>query len=290
MISISIMAGITVLFGTIFSAVDALWPVFTMKPFFIILKKLQVTITEADAFLVISAQIAAIIRLSQNPPLFETAFLRVLPAVLAILICLTALSQVSLNIQKVPRLFTIAIYLALSVHLMLLSTYFASVPPEAFDLYRTVSKECHISRGYVDIREVYIAELSQYTLTTNHYRTAIILAGVMGALIVAAAVWKCYIKPRKARKAKPPMSWKRVRIWKGALAIVNTFLALILLVIVWKLWEVRAILRKVSGSLFQDDEWGFGQVTAALIPTPILITAAHETHGMSWTYIDYLYD
>jgi hypothetical protein len=289
MLSLVIMTGFTFLFGPVLATLDIFLNKSVSSELFRSLKRVQVIITEADAFLVLSIQIATIVRQGQNPPIFEISFLKMLNLVLCFLVLVSVLSQVAMNIEKIPRLATILCYGGTTLALMGVSTYSSGFPSEALDVYHNITKECYRWRGYEDVSNWF-----QSTLYSKKFGKLLRYLGLPTVAIwVSLVIVGLWVRSRRGRnkergqKNSKYSKWTELGLWHKPMICLAFFLSGILGYGFWKSWTARALLARLSGDLYQDDQWGFGQITAALIPAPIVVTAAHEVHSKLNSYTFY---
>jgi len=281
MLSLIIMTGLTILFGPILAVFGILVNKAGSSALFRSLKRIQVVITEADAFLVLSIQVATIVRILQNPPIFEAAFLKFLNILLPLLILTTVFSQIAMNIEKTPRRATILCYAVAAYALSVVTMTTAGVPPGTFDIYQDVTEECHRSRGYENVSGYYNSSLKFLHNDKATKTIGITLAAFYVLFILVcglprfrkAVIW--YMRKELSKSSK----WGQLCAWQKPMVGAAFLCSICLGPGFYKLWITRALLAKSSGVLYQDNEWGFGQITAALLPAPIIVTAAHEVHG-----------
>ncbi|KAH0541385.1 hypothetical protein FGG08_004149 [Glutinoglossum americanum] len=289
MISLYVQAGLTFLFGPVLSTVQR-FQTPTQRaipsPLFVSLKRIQIVITDANAFLGITALIAALVRLQQRPAVFEMTFLKYLSSLMLLLIWTSVLSQITLNIGRTPRVLTISAYVSIAVSMLYNVFRDAGVPPAELSAYRGVVAECHASQGYQDLRIQQQAGLLSRKSMAKPVGGGLVVITVVGGILGA-----CFSISARYSSKSPPASkglrgsrewwlkYTKLSTWYTTL-IVLTYLATAFLGIgLWQAQEARWLLRRAIGSSYQDDQWGFGQVTAALIPAPIFVTALHEIHG-----------
>lgn len=263
--------------------------------FITILEKLRPSLYESNAFFTVSIFIAALVRYSQTPSIFEVVFIDQLVnlqtfIVLAMLVSRAAeleeLQKLGIT-QVFRRERSVCVYVMIMLVCQLVATYASKLPRSAFPQYYIISLACHSFTGYLDVSSYFTFtntpifwELVAFGLATGTCYLLGLCIGIasLGYIlrhsVTAATLWERII-PRYFREHFFEMF---VQIF-----ILSMF-SLCGGLVIWRVIELQGLrswIVKSSQKALQDNDWGYGQTTAVLIWMPILrraVIVAWETY------------
>ena len=238
-----------------------------------LLRKLQHSVYEINAFFSISLVVAAIVRHHQNPSILEISFfssLFLMESLVAISMIWAQFGDSLLKLDSTGKLgwpwnlFYVAICVAI-----LVTSAAIGLPDGTMSVYNQLAKECHNQHQFPD--------LSNYLSPSAGGKSALKWLGVGMAVSIGGSILFGVLGIALARYlGKIIPQWVK----KHGLNIFVTLLLLyyvsVIIVDAVKLNNVRRILEKMSGGVVQND-WGYGETTAILLWAPFVWATIKET-------------
>lgn len=240
-------------------------------------KKLQ------DAFLDVSAQfsipvcIAAVVRLRQFPPFFETSFLLSLTTMQFLGLLSTALATGVCAPKKLDsrRIMIISMYLIVDFAFYIGVVAQLRTGKKSWQAIQDMGKACasyhSIPPGFSYIQSMDLGKLftfHSFLSFLNPLKKFFAMAAIVA--LVAAAIY-CLVVfvaiVSEVVKSRHPFLW-------GPLSLAFMIGTLYCMIMAEK---KRNVLKAITSSDYQDNEWGFGQVIAMFLWAPLFIQALYYT-------------
>jgi hypothetical protein len=223
------------------------------------LRNLQSIFVDVSGQFSIIVAVAGAVRLRQSPPFFEVAFLRSLAIVQLLgVFSVSFASGVAMPKARDPRrvavlcLYTsieFCFYVVMQITLQISQTVVNSMQEMAASCYAYGS----IWPGY------------DYYPGKRHWSDWAGLGfAIFLSCLIGIGIALCILRKRTSIRAGPV----------SLLFTIGTLVGFV------KLQRTRDSMRSVTGTEFQDNEWGFGQVMAVLLWAPLLIQALYYGFGM----------
>jgi hypothetical protein len=233
-----------------------------------LLRKLQKSVYEINAFFSISLLVASIVRWRQVPSVMETVFISYVVWVQVLIISsmlFAQLSDYSMNRSNLSWDWNVY-YLAIGIA-QLVTSCVVEVPHRS--VYKELATECHRQHQFINV-SAYLPASEKGTMTLKWY-----IIGAVGGLalgILSGALSKVLhrIIPEWLRKHGETIFLVSVLLLNVVSVIANTIVT----------EYVRGLLKKMTGDQLPDNGWSYGQTTAILLWFPFFWTASKET--ISW--------
>lgn len=213
------------------------------------LRNLQTTFIDVSGQFSIIVSVAGAVRLRQSPPFFEVAFLQSLAIVqfLGLFSVVFASGVAMSKPRNLRRVTVLCLYMSIE-----------------FCFYIVMQLSLQTSQTFVNsIQEMatsccgYNGIWPGYNYVPPHPWTDWVGLAIGIPICCLLGIWlaSCILRKRTSFRAGP----------------VSFGFALGSLVYFVQLQRTRVTMRSATGAEFQDNQWGFGQVMAALLWTPLLI-------------------
>jgi hypothetical protein len=144
------------------------------------------------------------------------------------------------------------------------TSYTIGLPDGTVSVYKKLAQECQNQHK--------LAHFAGYIGSTSSSDSAIKYLGIGAAIGAGISVLGCILaiplaKLYKIRVAVIPQWLKRHGVGI-LLTVILLFYTSLVILDALMIEDFRTIWRKISGDLFHDNEWGFGQTTAVLLWAP----------------------
>ena len=253
---------------------------------------LAYSVAKTNIFVSLAISIASVIRLLQLPPVSESGFIGTI-AILQFEVALgTVLSLITYRNWKNAGVIALGIYSAATYALYMTSLFKGGLPSSQSQILQNLTWFCVIDRDFPvpTIREQPPKERN------DSLYWGIYIASWVGSIIVAGLIKHYFGKPiKKAWQALKKAFFLACRFlhikprYHFFCALVMALTGLWATGIVYELYLIqvsRQQLKRASGDLYQDSQWGFGQVTAVLAWAPVLHDAVFESVGKSYSELE----
>ncbi|KAI9769492.1 MAG: hypothetical protein M1840_003969 [Geoglossum simile] len=254
------------------------------------LKKLQDTFLDTTAQFSIPVAVAAVVRLTQDPPFFEVAFLQSLLTMQFLGLLSATIAAVAIRPKPIKwqRYLVILLYVVLEFSIFMGVLGRLTTSKTSWTTIQELTAAC---RDYGSIRSgfIYLAknksppihiQLGTMKFWTSAYWksskekakgqaiiTGFVIAGIVGLLILVFIL--NMIAMIIGFLARHP------RALAAVLAAMSLAFGLGSIVCLGQLEQKRNIMKAVTGVEFLDDQWGFGQVMAVFLWAPLLVQAVY---------------
>jgi hypothetical protein len=101
-------------------------------------------------------------------------------------------------------------------------------------------------------------------------RIILIVLGFLSIVVTLCFFLLGYLKYRSTRQNLPQLGDRQLRVLKVILTIILCIFSLLTVAFTVESQLKRNAMRRVAGTRFQDDTWGFGQVIAIFVWVPLL--------------------
>lgn len=156
-------------------------------------------------------------------------------------------------------------------------------------IWESLLTHCEIERAW-QVPVLVVARNLWERLAFRSNRIDLVVCMTTGMLIFSAGIQRCMKGTRLAAmlaKLKETIftirRYFRIQPWNPLPCLVfpicTVQMALLLFKALYNLENGRRELQKASGPLYQDSQWGFGQVTAVLAWVPVLLKVLREIVG-----------
>jgi len=267
MISYLIQVALTCQFAVLLPILIWLFNIFSWKvaiqrtP---LLRKLQKSVYEINAFFSLSLLVASIVRWRQVPSVMETVLLSyvvwtqllILTAMLFAQLCDSVMNKINLTWHW--QVYYVAIAIA-----QLVTSCVIEVPNRG--IYKDLAVQCHSQYDFMKLSN-YLPTSEKGTTTLKWYIIGSVMGLTLGILSIAFAKFIAKFCPAWLRK-------------HGEITFDITVLSLNLFSVVLNaivVEDVRDKLIKLSGYQLPDDGWSYGQTTAILLWVPFFWGAIKE--------------
>lgn len=294
MFSYLIQAITTLLFGPIWANFVVVFELEIAKPSGFSAKlyeaatNLAYSVAKTNIFVSLSVEIASIIRIVQAPPVAEFSFILVLGFLEVFIVWGALISLLSYHRVLETGIIAFGCYALAVLALSTASFFKGGLPSSQSEILETLTIYCVIERDY----PIPILALEQDTpgrgaeLFLGIYTASYIALGIVGIVIwhyfkrKIIAMWaklkKIFLALCRYLRIKPRYPFYCV----GAILLTTYWgVAVTLLMIVLK--NSREQLKRASGPLYQDSQWGFGQIAALVAWAPVLHDIIFEIGGAS---------
>lgn len=242
-----------------------------------LLRKCQSTVNEINAFYVLSICIAAVVRYTQMPPVFEIFFIGNLLYVQSFIVFTDLLSRYwdsrfnGIRIGPSRSVYDIANGIT-----GLVTNYTISVRNDAFPVLFETCKSCSSLYHYIDMSPFFAPTEN----AASSARSWGIGFGIGLAIFVAGGLLASFVK--SVRKFLFPKWFRKHFFHITTLLYALAFIALFAL-LARRLALVRDLMQTPNQTEAEDqedgDDWGYGQTTAVLLWTPVLRTFVKTAWG-----------
>jgi hypothetical protein len=248
-------------------------------------KELQDTFLDTSAQFTIPVTVAAVVRLHQSPPFFEIAFLQSLTTMQFLgLFCTAIATGVAMPKRRsIRRVLVISLYLVVDFGFYMGVVGYLRTSKASWTTIKQLASACgeysQLTPGFVYIQTHKLSVGSGIQGFKNFLNpfskggwiifglTVAAVAGLAVTVVVVFAIYQCL-------RSRSP--WVLGPMSLGFFG--GTLYCMILLE------RKRQVMKKVTGSDFQDNQWGFGQVMALFLWAPLLVQSLYYILGNSFLH------
>ncbi|KAN0098706.1 hypothetical protein V8E51_014369 [Hyaloscypha variabilis] len=230
-----------------------------------LLRKLQKSVYEINAFFSVSLLVASIVRWRQIPSVMETVLISYVVWTQLLILTTMLFGQLCDNVLNKTNLtwHWQAYYLAISFA-QLVTSCVIEIPSRG--IYKDLATQCHSQYDFMNLSS-YLPTSEKGTTTLKWYIIGSAIGLVIGILTIAFA--------KIIARICPAWLLKHGEItFDISVLSLNLFSVIINAIVVE---EVRGKLIKLSGDRLPDDGWSYGQTTAILLWLPFFWGAIKET-------------
>jgi hypothetical protein len=230
-----------------------------------LLRKLQRSVYEINAFFSISLLVASIVRWRQAPSVTETVLISYVVWTQLLILTTMLFGQLCDNVMNKANLaWYWQLYYLMICIAQLATSCVVEVPHP--DIYQNLAKQCHHQYGFVNLSSLLPA--SEKGLMTLKWD----IIGALGGFALAIIGGAC---AKVLLKFTP--AWLRKH---GEITFLITILLLNIMSAVFNavmIKSIRDVLRELSGDQLPDNGWSYGQITAILLWAPFFWGIVKET-------------
>ena len=224
-------------------------------------------VSTTDIFVSSSVAIASVVRNSQITPLAESNFVNSLGLYQILILIGTTVSYWSVRRPGKMLIGVFGFYNLVVTVLSLSNALGAKVSSSQGKLLKDLTTDCVTEQDYpsaiTDSRDD--AENRDFLQLMGFIMAMIFLVGILERILFNIYKEKilAFITNLHSARIRQPILCSFV-------LLVSLFWIVSVAIILQQLEQSRQQIRKASGSLYQDSQWGFGQVTAVLTWAPVL--------------------
>ena len=169
--------------------------------------------------------------------------------------------------------FAWGVYYVATGIIQIATSYTLGLPDGMVSVYKKMAKECESQHKLV--------HFAGYIGSTSSSNSAIKYLGIGVAIGVGISILGCILATPLAkfsrRIATMIPQWLKTHSAGLIFTIILLFYTSLVILDTLMIEEFRSTWRKISGDLFRDNEWGFGQTTAILLWAPFAWNTLKES-------------
>ncbi|KAG8527135.1 uncharacterized protein KY384_008564 [Bacidia gigantensis] len=292
MISYLLQSITTLIFGPILAIIVAIWELKSAQlshrraKIYQVVKNIAYSAAKTNVFVSMSVVIASIIRQTQIPPVSEHSFLVLLGFFEMLVILGTVASMITYRNLGDASIMAFGVYFIIVFALSFINTSKSGISSFQTNILGTITMYCESERDYPlpALGNVVVDDMRLWRFFFAYCVTCLAAFTVVGVIfafcqyIIPALIRQIqtlFDRPCNALDIKPEYHFRcLVILVQSCVWIVSQWIFLS-----W-LKSSRQDLKKASGSLYEDSEWGFGQVTALLAWAPLVHDIILEIFGL----------
>ncbi|TFK67413.1 hypothetical protein BDN72DRAFT_822379 [Pluteus cervinus] len=232
------------------------------------IEKLHDTFIDSSAQLTIPVSVATVVRIKQDAPLYEIAFLQSLTTMQFLgLLAVIIASGVTERRKDEKRILLLVLYGLMDFGFYMGLIGFLRTSQASWTHIRELGTVCEgygtIIPGFTYAKGAHFPQIDAFSSPASLFQKngwiaiGLLLAAMFGLLLGGWILWKVFL----ALISKKPVPL-------GIISAGLTFGTLYCLV---QMERTRNVMKALTGPEFQDNQWGFGQVVSLFLWAPLLI-------------------